>query len=717
MKKIIVFFTILLFFNIVPCHSILALLQKNQPTITIPKISNPPKIDAVLDDECWSIATKVTDFYQYQPVDGEPISEKTEAFLAYDRENLYVAFRCFDSEIEKIRSYLSKRDTLIGEDRVGIALDTFNSQRRAYGFEANAFGVQMDYSYLEGKGWDVNLDMIYDSDGRINDDSYIVEMAIPFKSLRFPPGDVYTIGVSLYRLIIKNNDEWSLWPAWTRDKNTYLDQHALITDIEGIEYSRNIEILPSFTALQTGSLSNEGVFENESPDSDFGISLKYGVTPNITADFTYNPDFSQVEADVGQVDINQRYELYYPEKRPFFLEGADIFKTDIEAFYSRRIIDPLYGAKITGKVGNVTFGFISSLDEGPGRRLSGKDNPYLGEKSLFNIFRGAYDLFGNSYIGFLMTSRQFAKSSNQVVGFDGLFNFKQKYRFSFQGLGSFTTTHEGEKLRAPAFKAEFSRESRHLSYSCLYRDLYPDFRTDAGFIKRTDIREGAMNVGYRFFPDISWIVWYNPNYEFSRMYDHNGIMVEQRGKGSINFEFKNNINVDISFENGMEQWVGIDFDKNLFNFSLDIDPTNYFSGKFIFTSGDSIYYHKENPYLGYARFLQSQITFRPDTHLTEDFIFTKSTFWQEKGVEQVYDYNILRSKTTYHFTRRLFLRTILEYNTYWKELSTDILLSYMYNYGTVLFVGYGGLFDRDENMHFRQNQRTFFIKLSYLWRL
>ncbi len=717
MKKVLILFILILVLITIEIHSQEETDKNTRPTIIIPKIPNPPKIDAVLNDECWSIATKITDFYQYQPVDGEPISEKTEAFLAYDSENLYVAFRCYDSEIEKIRSYLSKRDTIIGEDRVGIGLDTFNSQRRSYGFEVNALGVQLDFSYLEGKGVDVNFDMIFDSVGRINDDRYIVEMAIPFKSLRFPPGDVYTIGVSLYRLIIKNNEEWSLWPAWTRDKNTYLDQHALITGIEGIEYSRNIEILPSFTALQTGGLSNEGVFENESPDSDFGISLKYGITPNITADFAYNPDFSQVEADVGQVDINQRYELYYPEKRPFFLEGADIFRTDIEAFYSRRIIDPLLGAKITGKVGKTTFGFLSALDEGPGRRLSDKDNPYLGEKALFNIFRGTYDLFGNSYIGFLMTSRQFAKSSNQLVGFDGLFNFKQKYRFSFQGLGSFTTTHEGEKLRAPAFKAEFSRESRHLSYIFTYRDLYPDFRADAGFIKRTDIREGAMNLGYRFFPDISWIIWYKPNFEFSRMYDHNGIKVEQRNKGSINFELKKNINMDISFENGMEQWLGIDFDKNLFNFSLDIDPTNYFSGIFIFTSGDSIYYDKENPYLGYIRYLRSQITLRPDSHLTEDLIFTKSTFWQEKGGEEIYDYNIIRSKTTYHFSKKLFLRTILEYNAYWKELSTDILLSYVHNYGTVFFLGYGGAFDRDEYMHFRQKSRSFFVKISYLWRL
>ncbi len=716
MKKIIVFFTILLFFNIVPCHSILAQLQKKQPTITIPKISNPPKIDAVLDDACWSIATKITDFYKYQPVDGEPASEKTEAFLAYDSENLYVAFRCYDSEIEKIRANLTKRDSILDEDGVGIVLDTFNRQRRAYGFEINVLGIQRDWFYVEGKGHDLGLDMIFNSEGKLNTEDYTVEFAIPFKSLRFPLGNVHTIGIRVFRLITRKN-EMALWPPRYKNKNTSLDQLAQITGIEGIEYSKNIEILPSFTALQTGSLSNEGVFENESPDSDFGVSLKYGITPNITVDFAYNPDFSQVEADVSQVDINQRYELYYEEKRPFFLEGADIFRTDIEAFYSRRIIDPLLGAKITGKVGKATFGFLSALDEGPGREWFVEGNHYLGEKALVNIARGKYDLFGNSYIGFLMTNRQFADLSNQVLSIDGLFNFKQKYRFSFQGLQSFTTTEAGEKLRDPAFMANFSRESRHLSYTFTYRDLYPDFQSDLGFIKRTDIREGTMNIGYKFIPNNTWLIDYTPAYEFSRMYDHNGILVEHKNKGSILFQFRKNTFMTLSIESYMEQWIDIDFDKKIFSLSLESAPTRYLSGELLYSQGDSIYYDIKNPYLGYSRFLRSTIAYRPNIRLKEELIFTKSTFWQEKGGEQVFDYNILRSKTTYHFTRKLFLRTILEYNAYWKELTTDVLLSYVHNYGTVFFLGYGGLYDRDEYMHFRQNQRSFFVKVSYLWRL
>ncbi len=687
-----------------------------RPKITIPKITNPPKIDGLLDDACWTESTKITGFYKFEPVDGEPASEKTEAFLAYDRENLYVAFRCYESEQEKLRAYVSKRDTLIWEDKVGVVLDTFNSQRKAYGLISNALGVQLDWFYVEGKEYDFGLDIIFDSEGKLTPEGYVVEYAIPFKSLRFPPGDVQTIGLFLYRVFGKQR-EWSFWPPRSKNKNTLLDQSSQITNIEGIEYSRNIELLPTFTALQIGELNEKGEFENSSPDSDFGFGLKYGITPNITVDFTYNPDFSQVEADVGQVDINQRYELYYDEKRPFFLEGADIFKTDIEAFYSRRIIDPQYGAKITGKVGKTTFGFLSALDEGPGRRLSDKDNPYLGEKALFNIFRGTYDLFGNSYIGFLMTSRDFAESSNKVVGIDGLFNFKQKYKVSFQSLESYSTTMDGNKFNAPAFKVDFSRESRHLNYSFTYRDLYPDFRAEAGFIKRTDIREGLMKLGYKFIPNNKWIVDYTPSYEFSSMYDHNATMVEQKNKGSLDIQFHRNTLLTLSLEKGMERWVDLDCDKNMFALTLETAPNRYFSGVLSLNQGDSIFYDKESPYLGYLRSLQSQVNIYPNAHLKEALIFTKSTFWREKGGKEIYDYNIIRSKTTYHFNKKLSLRTILEYNAFWKELSTDILLSYMHNYGTVFFLGYGGLFDRDEYMYSRQNHRSFFIKVSYLWRL
>ena len=715
MKRVSIFVIFILIFEIMSVYSAEE-LKSSTPNITIPKISQPPKIDGRLDDACWPKATRLGGFYKFEPVDGEPASEKTEVLLAYDKENLYIAFRCYDKEKGKIRANISKRDNLGDDDLVAVILDTFNSQRRAYEILSNPLGIQGDAFWVEGQDEDYSFDLIYYSDGELNAEGYTVEFAIPFKSLRFPPGKLHTIGFGVGRVIPRKN-ETSSWPALNMDKNTFLDQLAQITGLEGIEYSKNIEILPSFTGLQTGGLNDDGIFENNSPDADFGIGLKYGITPNVTLDFTYNPDFSQVEADAGQVDVNLRYELYFEEKRPFFQEGADIFNTKIEAVYSRRIIDPLFGAKITGKIGKATFGFLSALDEGPGREWAEEDAPHLGEKALFNILRAKYDLFGNSYVGFLMTSRQFAGASNQVVGIDGSFNFKQNYNFIFQGLGSYTNTEQGEKLRAPAFTAEFRRDSRHLDFSLGYRDLYPDFRADTGFIKRTDIREGIFQLGYKFYPNKNWILTLTPNYVFDRYYDHSGIIVEQNNQASVDFELLKQTYISIFLNDNMERWEGIDFKKKIFTLQFSSAPTGYLSGGFFFRTGKSIYYSKEDPYLGYLHSWSSWLTLRPNSRLKEELDFTKSTFWREKGGELVYDYNILRSKTTYQFTKRLFLRSILEYNAYWDELTADILLSYIYNPGTVFFFGYGGLFDTDGQVPFRQNSRSFFLKISYLWRL
>jgi hypothetical protein len=690
--------------------------ESKRPIIKIPKISNPPKIDGRLDDDCWAQATKLSNFYKYVPVDGEPASEKTEVLLAYDKENLYVAFRCYDSNKQKIRAHLSKRDTILEDDRVSFQIDTFNNQRRGYYIASNPLGIQYDGFRVEGQPGSSDLDILYHSEGELNDYGYSVEFAIPFKSLRFPPKEVHTIGFQAYRVIPRKN-EYSSCPPRDISKNTWFDQMAQIIGLEGIDYSKNIEIFPAFTAIQTGNINDDGIFKNKSPDANFGIGLKYGITPNVTLDFTYNPDFSQVEADAGQVDVNLRYELYFPEKRPFFLEGADIFSTENTVFYSRRIIDPLFGAKITGKVGKTTFGFLSALDEGPGMKWAMANDSQLGEKALFNIIRAKYDLFGNSFIGFLMTSRQFAGRSNQVVAADGSFNFKEKYNFSFQGIQSYTTTEENNKLKDPAITASFSRTSRHLSYSLYYQDLYPDFRIDCGYVHLTDIWGGGGKVSYRFIPNKKWILTVTPTYNWDRWYDHNGVQIFQSSFSGMEFEFPSKTSVAVSFNNDMERWSEVDFSKRVYELDVSSAPTKYLSGGFYLQVGDGIFYEKISPYLGYSRLINGSVMLRPNSRLSEELSLIKSTFWQEKAGKLVYDYNIIRSKSTYQFTKKLFLRTILEYNSYWKELTSDILLSYMHNYGTVFFIGYGGLYDRDELMHLRQNSRSFFIKLSYLWRL
>ena len=296
---------IILFFGFIQSYADSGDSKNSRLTIPIPKISQPPKIDGRLDDACWAKSTRLGGLYKFEPVDGKPASEKTVVYLAYDRENFYAAFRCFDRQKEQIRANISKREDVDGDDLVGVLLDTFNSQRRGYVIGCNPLVIQIDGFMVEGKEIDYSLDLVYYSDGELNAEGYTVELTIPFKSLRFPAGEVQTIGFFAWRGIRRRN-ETSCWPPLDLSKNTVFDQEAQIKELEGIEYSKNIEILPFFTGLQVGGINDDGVFKNQSFDPDFGIGLKYGITPNVTLDFTYNPDFSQVEADAGQVDVNLR---------------------------------------------------------------------------------------------------------------------------------------------------------------------------------------------------------------------------------------------------------------------------------------------------------------------------------------------------------------------------------------------------------------------------
>jgi len=721
-RKQIVFIVVFLsFFSLLMAGQSLASKNDkgNPPSVAAVRVEQPPQLDGVLDDPCWKVASKITSFMQWRPVDGEPPSEETVGYIAYDAKNLYFAFQCYDSEPGKIRANISKRDDIMSDDIVGVLLDTFNARQRGYLIAVNPYGIQLDGIIGEGMDDDYTFDLIFHSNGMVNKEGYAVEMAIPFKSLRFPAQNSNTFGIALIRIINRKN-QYVTWPHLSQDINSPFVQEGQLVGLEGIKPGRNFELLPAFTALQVGNISPEsGVFESGAVEPDFGIGFKYAFTSNLVGEFSYNPDFSQVEADAGQVDVNLRYALYFSEKRPFFLEGREIFNTPIEVIYTRRIADPLYGTKFTGKIGRTTMGFISALDEAPGVQLPGeRENPHLGKKALFNIFRLRRDLFTNSSIGFIYTDKEFAGSYNRVAGVDGRFRFTDKYSLSFQGLGTFTRTQEGEDISGPALDVSFSRRARHFSFYTYYKDLYPDFRADSGFIERTDIRQVGANCSYQFMPNNRWLQTYTPRVNFNRIYDHSGVLTDEVRQVSLNLQFNRQTFFNVKYSQDLERWCEIDFRKGVFTLAVDSAPTRYLEGSFSIDVGGSIYYPLPNPYLGYSRVINASLSLRPSSRWKQELWLTKSTFYRERGGELVYDMDIIRSKTSYQFSKRLFLRAILEYNTYWKELKPDLLLSYIYSPGTVFFLGYSGLFDSQgtEGTKWMQNKRSFFLKVSYLWR-
>ncbi len=704
--------------------------NKDDYHVKIPEFTSPPKIDGNLENPLWEKGAVLDTFTQFEPQEGIQPSEKTMVYLGYDKDNLYIAVRCYDSNPDAIRASLAKRDSVYEDDEVTIYLDTFNDKKRAFVFQINPCGVQTDGIYNEtkrrrpGGGFskiDRNWDTFFLSGAHIDDSGYTIEMAIPFKSLRFPNTQPQAWGLQIRRTIKRKNEE-IYWRPRSRDINGFLIQAGTLEIDGAIEKGKSFEFMPVFTGLKQSGKK----FEPEP-----GINLKYGITSNMTADITFNPDFSQVEADMPQVEVNQRYALYYPEKRPFFLEGKDFYDTPLELVYTRKIADPLWGVKLTGKIGKTTVGFLSTYDENPSGIYIGdppdededeeeEDNPY---NALVNIFRIKRDLYSESHIGFIITDKEMGLSGdsitdnyNRVLGVDGHFKFQNYYRFSFQFLSSSSKMEDKKTDFVPAMNLSLSRKARHLSLSASWTSIHPDFEAASGFFRRKDIHSLNTRVSYAFLPQNDLIISIRPSFEYRRIYDFNNTLTDEEFQlsGFITGWRQSYIWTGISSE--LERYEGISFRKKKFRASFSSEPFSWLSGRISYSFGDAIKY-EDNPYLGYKTSLGITLTWRPLTNLSLFYDLRSDDFYREKGGEKDYQINIISQRINYQISRPLSIRLITDYDDYNGELYTSILLSYEYRPGTVFYFGIDDNQEKGELGIFRREGRYYFIKFSYWWRV
>ncbi len=414
----------------------------------IPRFKTRPVIDGHLDDEVWKYATVLKDFYQVQPGDNISPSHPTEVMLGYDDQFLYVAFRAHDDP-GKVRATIAQRDRISDDDTVGIILDTFNDQRKAYQLFFNPLGVQADAVFTEGQGTDSSVDIVMESKGTMTTDGYVVEVAIPFKSLRYEAGEGKLWGVHFQRHIKHLNDEVDSWMPISRDVPGYLNQEGHLTGLEGISTGRTLEIIPTLTISERGQRVSAGnaaapdatPFVNQSPKFKPGLTMKYGIRPNVIASLTLNPDFADVEADQTVITANQRFPIFFEEKRPFFLEGIDIFRTPLQAVHTRAIVSPDVAAKLTGKVGRNTFGFLFASDAAPGNfseaerndpKKSAKVARFFDKNATIAVLRLKHDIGRQSSLGMIATSYNFIEKHNQLAGIDGRFRLDQQTTVSFR---------------------------------------------------------------------------------------------------------------------------------------------------------------------------------------------------------------------------------------------------------------------------------------------
>ena len=687
--------------------------------------SSPPKIDGILDEPFWLNAAVLDSFSQYEPLEGGDPSEKTVAYIGYDTKNLYIGVKCYDSEPKAIRACLTKRDEVTGDDGITVFLDTFNDKKRAFAFQVNPCGVQVDGIYTEnrrrgrGRGgffdFDRNWDTYLITDAQQDEEGYTVEMAIPFKSLRFPSRSPQTWGIQIKREIRRKSEE-IYWAPRSRNINGFLIQAGTL-DIEGdIEQGKNLEFLPVVTGLKQNG-------EKFAPEA--GLNFKYGITSELTADVAVNPDFSQIEADMPQNDVNQRYALYYSEKRPFFLEGKDFFDTPFELVYTRTVVNPLWGTKLTGKIGKTTIGFLSAYDENPpeidipGAEYDDEDE----SRSLVNVLRVRRDLFAESYIGFILTDKEMGASwdsltnnYNRVAGIDGEFKFNNFYRMSFQVIGSQSKVGQKKTDFVPALSFSFSRQDRHLQMSVEYNSLPPDFEASLGYFRRKDIKSLSSRISYAFLPQNDLFISIRPSFEYQRIYNFDNTLTDEQFTLSTFITGWKNSTFWGNIRSNLEQYEGINFKSTSYMLNLSSDPLAWLSGNINASFGEDIYY-SETPYLGYKASYGLRLTLKPLTNLRLFYTASNNKFYEQRGGDRVYNINIISQRISFQISRTLSLRLITDYNDYYKDLYNSVLLSWELRPGTVFYLGIDDNQEQDDSGIFRRQGRYYFIKFSYWWRI
>jgi hypothetical protein len=715
----------------------------------VPRAASPVRVDAVLDEPAWRQALTLTLAYEVSPGDNVPPPVRTEVLLAYDERHLYVGFRAHDPEPAAIRAHLTDRDKPYRNDYVGVIFDTFNDQRRGYEFFANPLGVQMDMLRSEvGSGddddeEDPSWDAIWDSAGRITAEGYTVEMAIPLSSLRFPEGDgEQTWGFTAVRSYPRTVRHRILLNPVDRDRNCFACQFLKIGGLRGLEAGHDVELDPTLTAQRDDALRDEedlsSGLEQGSFDVEAGLSARWGVTPNLSLNGTLNPDFSQVEADVAQLDVNTRFALFYPEKRPFFLEGADYFSSPLRVVHTRSIADPSWGVKLSGKPGSQAIGVFAARDRTTNLLLPGNqdsEGTTLDQEATAGVVRYRRDIGEASTIGVLATAREGDGYSNRVAGLDALFRLGPTDQLDVQWLTSRTEYPDAivEDHAQPAgpfsdhaLLAAYEHGTRDWTAWASYEDLGRGFRADLGFIPQVDVREWEVGASRTF-----WGTAGDPytrlefGIEPERSEDQDGRLTAESLSAFATYEGALQSWGRLRLSRGREVFEGVTYDLTQGAFFFNIRPTGDFTCSLRATLGDAIDYENGRP--ADRLRLMPEFTLDLGRHLA---IALEHTF-EELRVEggRLYRANLSQARVVYQFNVRTFARAIVQYrdlardpDLYEEEVGASerralvqLMFSYTINPLTVFFLGYSETREADDVTASTPTGRTIFVKLGYAW--
>ncbi len=548
------------------------------PVLDVRPAAGAITIDGDLSDPGWANAARATGFVEVNPGDNLTPSVRSEAMITYTESHLYVAMIAWDDP-KQVRASICDRDAIFSDDYFGILLDTYGDYAWGYELFINPRGIQGDLRLTSDGNEDISLDLVFESRGIVTDSGYQVELAIPFASLRFPNRPDQTWRMNFWRDRQRDNRFRYSWSAQSRDNNCFICQWGTLNGIKNVKPGSNLDILPNILAYQSGSMNNSSLpdsrFENRDPDADLSLNARYGLSTNSSVELAVNPDFSQVESDAGQIDVNETFALYYQERRPFFQEGSDLYGSYLNVIHTRTINDPIVAGKFTGQFGRFSIAYLLARDEHTPLiiPLRERSEALALEKSTVNILRGRQTLGQDSYIGFVLTDRRtdanhrvdtlyspiddtlyerttdrvdYTSGAGSVYGIDGRFRFNQNLSFDFIGLGSHTMepsgsgllplddpsetfdygTHtlalDGESFNGSALYAALNRGGRYWDCTLSYQDASPAFRADNGWITSNDRRELNLWNAVTFRPNRPWLVSWGPRLNVGRVFNYHG---------------------------------------------------------------------------------------------------------------------------------------------------------------------------------------------------
>jgi hypothetical protein len=702
----------------------------------VTRTTTAPKIDGVLDDAAWApLAPMPTGQWKsYNPNRGDDMPDvyKTDIRIAYDDRNIYFAFHCFDNEPDKIRSTVAKRDSSFSDDWIAMSLDSAGTGQSAYHLFSNPSASQMDAINTSASGEQFDADMVWFSGAKKTADGYVVEVQIPLQTLRFSEADEVKMNLVIFRKVSRIGYSYA-WPEMLPGQWVFDRPSQLI--FNNLKPRRLVEVLPSVTYGVNQARETSRTWASADDKYSFGASGKFGLTSGITLDGTINPDFSQVESDAFQVQVNQRFPVFFSEKRPFFMEGMGLFNIAgtggdgnmRTAVHTRRIVDPIYGSKITGTMGKTAFGVLNAVDESPIAPFDVEGRPIDVANKVTTVARATYGLGRADYVGGIFTHTYNDGRQNLVGGAD--FSLRRgSHQFSTTFLASQTRERDTDDTNGNTAQVTYQFATRRWLSLNQFEHYDKDFAMDTAFYNRTGFTGVWTFSEVNFYPKSSWMQrvhpWVFAKYGRDRIEGGDEDFVHT----GFRFNFTRQGFFNISHGRGHETWLGKKYrtgsDINLFG---NMQALRWLSISPNFRFGPAIYY--DGPFQGRSRSFGTGMTIQPNQNLSQSLNFNRVHFWNPATGADVYDVNILNSRTTYQFDKHFLVRVLAQYDSSRERVLTDFLASYEFVPGTVVHLGYGSLYEKgfeendpitgsrvNPNDKYLMVNRGLFLKASYLRR-